>query len=69
MALSVMWKLGGEGFTFEAAIDEEPLTEIGLRIPYADLDEPDLELDHTVDRLSKAMMNEIVDRSERLQRD
>ena len=64
LILSVMWKLGGEGFSFEAAIDEKPLTETGRRIPYSELDEPNLEVDPTVDRLSKAMMNEIVSRSE-----
>ena len=64
LVLSVAWELGGEGFTFEAAIDEQPLTEIGRRIPYSELDERDPELDHTVDRLYKAMKNQILDRSE-----
>ena len=64
-----MWRLGGEGFSFEAAIDEKPLTETGRRIPYSELDEADLEVDHTVDRLFKAMKNEIVRRSEGAQQE
>ena len=69
LILSVMWRLGGEGFSFEAAIDEKPLTETGRRIPYSELDEADLEVDHTVDRLFKAMKNEIVRRSEGAQQE
>ena len=69
MTLSVMWRLGGEGFSFEAAIGEKPLTETGRRISYSELDERDLELDHTVDTLYKAMKNEIVRRSEGAQQE
>ena len=69
MTLSVIWRLGGEGFSFEAAIDEKPLTETGRLIPYSELDERDLELDHTVDSLCRAMKNEIVRRSEGAQQE
>ena len=69
LVLSVAWKLGGDGFTFEAAIDEQPLTEIGRRIPYSELDERDPELEPTVDRLYKAIKNEIVSRSGGRQRE
>ena len=69
LRLSVIWRLGGDGFTFEAAIDEQPLAEIGRRIPYSELDDRDPELDHTMDRLYKALKNEIVSRSGGSQRE
>ena len=64
LTLSVAWKLGREKFSFEAAIDKDPLTTLGRHIPYSELNGRDAKLDHTVDEICKAMMNEITSRSE-----
>ncbi|MDE2744151.1 MAG: Fic family protein [Gemmatimonadota bacterium] len=65
LELSVVWKLSGEKFSFEAAINGKHITDINRHIPYSELDSQDAELDHTVDRICKAMMDEIDSRSQR----
>ena len=63
--LSVTWKLGGEVFSFEAVINGKRITDKGHCIPYSELDGRDAEVDHTVDRICKAMMDEIDRQSQR----
>ncbi len=62
--LSVAWKLGGEGFSFEVEINGNPLTAIGHRIPYSELDGRGAEVDHTVDAICRCMMGKIVMQSQ-----
>ena len=69
LTLSVMWGLGGEGYSFEAVIDGKLVAEMGRLIPYSGLDEADLEVDQAVDRIYKAMKGEIVSRSEGAQQE
>ena len=64
LELSVVWKLGGEKFLFEAAIDGNPLTAIDLHIPYSELDGRDAEVDYTVEAICRCMMDEIDSRSQ-----
>ena len=64
LELSVVWKLGGEKFLFEAAIDGNPLTAIDLHIPYSELDGRDTEVDYTVEAICRCMMDEIDRRSQ-----
>ena len=59
LILSIEWKLRGEGFSFEAAINGNPLTTIGHHIPYSELDGRDAEMDHTVEAICRCMMDEI----------
>ena len=59
LTLSIVWKLGGERFLFEAEIDGKPLTDIGHRIPYAELDGQNTEVDYTVEAICRYMMDEI----------
>ncbi len=59
LKLSVIWKLGGEKFSFEAEIDGSPLTAIGHHIPYLELDGRDAEVDLTVAAICRCMMDEI----------
>ncbi len=63
LQLLVVWKLSGEKFSFEAAINGTPLTTGGLHIPYSELDGRDAEVDHTVEAICRCMMNEITSRS------
>ena len=63
--LSVTWKLGGEGFSFEADINGTPLTAIGHHIPYSELDSRDAEVDHKVEAICRYMMDEIDSWSQR----
>ena len=65
LELSVVWKLGGEKFSFEAEINGNPLTAIGHHIPYSELDGRDAEVDHTVEAICRCMMDEIDSRSQR----
>ena len=65
LELSVVWKLSGEKFSFEAVIDGKNITDINRHIPYSELDDRDTELEYTVDRICKAMMDEIDRRSQR----
>ncbi len=64
LKLSVVWKLGGERFSFEAAIDGIPMTAIGYHVSYSELDGRDAEVDHTVESICRCMMNEIDSRSQ-----
>ena len=65
LILSIEWKLGGEGFSFEAAINGNLLTAIDRHILYSELDDRDAELDHTVEVICRCMMDEIDSRSQR----
>ena len=64
LKLSVVWKLGGERFSFEAAIDGNPLTAIGHHVSYSELDGRDVEVDYTVEAICRCMMDEIDSRSQ-----
>ena len=64
VVLAVTWRLGSEKFSFEAAINGTPLTAIGYRIPYSELDGRDAKVDHTVEAICRCMMNEIDSRSQ-----
>ena len=64
LKLSVVWKLGGERFSFEAAINGNPLMVIGRRVPYSELDGRDAEVDYTVEAICRCMMDEIDSRSQ-----
>ena len=59
LLLSVVWKLGSKEFSFEAAINGNPLTAIGHHIPYSELDGRDAEVDLTVEAICRCMMDEI----------
>ena len=65
LKLSVVWKLRGERFSFEATIDGNPLTAIGHHVSYSELDGRDAEVDHTVEAICRCMMDEIDSRSQR----
>ena len=62
--LSVMWTLGRDEVSFEAAIDKNPLPAIGYRIPYSELDSRTAEVDQTVEAICRCMMDEIDSRSQ-----
>ena len=64
LKLSVVWKLRGERFSFEAEIDGIPLTAIGHHVSYSELDGRDAEVDHTVEAICRCMMDEIDSRSQ-----
>ena len=64
LILYVTWGLGGKGFSFEVSINGPHISEMSHRIAYSALNDRDPEVDRTVDRICKAMMNEIVSRSE-----
>ena len=59
LLLSVVWKLGSKEFSFEAAINGNPLTAISHHIPYSELDGRDAEVDLTVEAICRCMMDEI----------
>ncbi len=63
LILSVGWKLGGEGFSFEVAIDGDPLTAPGGQIPFSKLDFGKAEVDQTVEGICQCLMNAIDSRS------
>ena len=65
LSLSIVWKLGSERFSFEAAINGTPLTAIGIRVPYSEIDDRDAEVDFTVEAICRCMMDEIDSRSQR----
>ena len=65
LELSVVWKLGEEKFSFEAAINGASLTATVHRIFYSELDSRDAEVDHTVEAICRCMMDEIDSRSQR----
>ena len=65
VALAVTWRLGSEKFSFEAAINGTPLTAIGYRISYSELEGRDAGVDHTVEAICRCMMDEIDRRSQR----
>ena len=65
LILSVVWKLGSERFSFEAAINGNLLTAIGHHIPYSELDGQSAEVDHTVEAICRYMMDEIDSRLQR----
>ena len=62
--LSVIWKLGREGFSFDAAIDKRFLVSVSQSIPYSELDVHRPEVERTVDNICKSMMDEIDSRSQ-----
>ena len=64
LELSVVWKLSGEKFSFEAVIDGKRITDIDRHIPYSELDGRDAEEDHTVEAICRCMMDEIDSRSQ-----
>ena len=64
LELSVVWKLGEEKFSFEAAINGASLTATVHRIFYSELDSRDAEVDHTVEAICRCMMDEIDSRSQ-----
>ena len=64
MNLSVIWKLGREGFSFDASIDERFLMSVSQSIPYSELDVHRLDVERTVDSICKSMINEIEHRSQ-----
>ena len=64
LKLSVVWKLGGERFSFEAAIDGIPMTAIGHHVSYSELDGRDAEADYTVEAICRCMMDELDSRSQ-----
>ena len=65
LTLSIVWKLGSEGFSFEVEINGNPLTAIGHHIPYSELDGREAEVDLTVEAICRCMMDEIDSRSQR----
>ncbi len=65
LKLSVVWELGGEKFSFEAALDEIPMTAIGHQVSYSELDGRDAEVDYTAEAICRCMMDEIDRRSQR----
>ena len=69
MNLSVIWRLGREGFSFAAAIDERLLTSVRQSIPYSELDVHRSEVESTVDSICKSMINEIEHRSQQPKRE
>ena len=62
--LSIAWKLSQDRFSLVVAIDGKQLVDLGGTTPYSEVDVRDTEVDRTVDKICKAMMNEIVSRSE-----
>ena len=62
MTLSVNWRLGSEGFLFEAMTKERGLSELSQRIAYSDLEAQTTVVDHMIDKICRRMMNEIDDR-------
>ena len=64
LILSITWKLGGKGSSFEAEIDGNLLTAINRHIPYSELDGQDAEVDFTVEAICRCMMDEIDSRSQ-----
>ena len=66
--LSVIWQLGREGFSFDAAIDERFIASVSQSIPYSELDAYRPEVERTVDSICKSMMNEIEHRSQQPKR-
>ena len=64
LTLSFGWNLNGAGVVFEAELDGLPIPSAGRRFRYSDFDTCDLEVDHTVDTICKALMTEITRRSE-----
>ena len=64
LILSIGWKLGGKGFSFEAAIDGNLLMAINRHIPYSELDGRDAEVDYTVEAICRCMMDEVDSRSQ-----
>ena len=67
LELSVVWKLSGEKFSFEAVIDGKRITDINRYIPYSELDSRDAEVDHIVETICRCMMDEIDSQSQRLE--
>ena len=65
LKLSVVWKLDGERFSFEAEIDGIPMTAIGHHVSYLELDDRDADVDHTVEAICRCMMDEIDSRSQK----
>ncbi len=61
--LSVIWKLGAEGFSFEVEIDGHALAPLRRHIPYSELEPHGSSIDGTVDAICKVMLNEIERRS------
>ena len=61
--LSVIWKLGAEGFSFEVEIDDYAFAPLRRRIPYSELESHSSSIDGTVDAICKAMLSEIERRS------
>ena len=64
LTLSVMWKLGSDEVSFEAAIDKCPLPAIGYRIPYSELASRTEEVDQAVEGICRCMMDEVDNRSQ-----
>ena len=63
MTLSVIWKLGSEGFLFEVSTNKTGRSSFGQRISYSDLEGRNTAVDRLIDKICRHMMNEIDDRS------
>ena len=63
LTLSVMWELGRDEVSFEAAIDKSPLPAMGYLIPYSELASRTAEVDQAVEAICRCMMDEIDGRS------
>ena len=64
LMVSVVWKLGRERFSLMAAVDGKRLQDIGSSTLYSELDVHDAEVERTVDKICKAMMDEIDNRAQ-----
>ena len=62
--LSLAWTLEGEGASFRAEIDGQPIASADRRVRYSELEVCDFDVDRTVDVICEAMMDEIARRSE-----
>ncbi len=67
LTLSVTWRLGASGFSFEVTAENTPgPAEMGRRIAYPELGGERAEMDRTIDEICRRIMNEIDSRSRKL---
>lgn len=59
LELSLTWNLDGEGASFTAKIDDKTIASSAQRVGYAELEERDAEVDHTINIVSKALLKRI----------
>ena len=63
VVLSITWSLGAEAVLRRVAINKAPVTDLGARIPYADVDGSGAQVDRIVAGILTAIMSAIESRS------